>query len=78
MKYIVQKTQETTIYLCRYSKDVHRTKYQALTITRLTHSPYTTQIARIRCYFFRVRTQDVHEQQPYANMAAYWQSRVQS
>ena len=24
----------------RYSKDVHRTKYQALTITRLTHSPY--------------------------------------
>ena len=37
---------ETTIYLCRYSKDVHRTKCQALTIVRLTHSPYTTKIAR--------------------------------
>ena len=33
------------------SKDVHRTKSQTLTITRLTHSPYTTKIARIRrCY----------------------------
>ena len=34
----------------RYSTDVHRTKCKALTITRLTHSPYTTKIARIRCY----------------------------
>ena len=33
---------------CRYSKDVHRTKCKALTITRLTHSPYTTKIARVR------------------------------
>ena len=39
-----------TIYLCRYSKDVHRTKCQALTTPSLTRSPYTTQIARIRCY----------------------------
>ena len=57
-----EKTRKTTIYLCQYSKDVHRTKCQALTITRLTHSPYTltitrlthspytTKIARIRCY----------------------------
>uniref|UniRef100_A0A8C4ZFI8 Thyroglobulin n=1 Tax=Gadus morhua TaxID=8049 RepID=A0A8C4ZFI8_GADMO len=35
---------ETTIYRCRCSKDVHGTKCQALTITRLTHSPYTTKI----------------------------------
>ena len=28
--------------LCRYSEDVHRTKRQALTITRLTRSLYTT------------------------------------
>ena len=27
-----------------------RTKCQALTIARLTHSPYATKIARIRCY----------------------------
>ena len=27
-----------TIYRCRYIKDVHRTKCQTLTITRLTHS----------------------------------------
>ena len=37
------------LYLCLYSKDVHRTKWQALTIARLTHSLYT-EIARIRCY----------------------------
>ena len=30
------------------SKDVHRTKRQALTIVKLTHSRYTTKIARIR------------------------------
>ena len=41
---------ETTVYLCHYSKDVHRTKCQALSITRLTHSPYITEIARIRRY----------------------------
>ena len=34
--------------LCQYSKDIHRTKCQALTITRLTHSPLTTKIARTR------------------------------
>ena len=39
-----------TIYLCLYSKNVHRTKCQALTIAKLTHSPYTTKIARKRCY----------------------------
>ena len=33
---------ETQIYRCRYSKDVHRTKCQALTITRLTHSTVHT------------------------------------
>ena len=32
------------------SKDVQRTKCQALTIVRLTHSPYTTKIARKRCH----------------------------
>ena len=39
-----------TINRCRYSKDVHRYKCQALTITRLSHSLYKTKIARIRCY----------------------------
>ena len=29
-------------YICWCSKDVHGKKCQALTITRLTHSPYTT------------------------------------
>ena len=37
------------IYCCLCSKEVHRTKCQALTTARLTHSPYTTKIARIRC-----------------------------
>ena len=46
-EYICQKT---TIYLCRYRKAVHRTTCQALTITRFSHSPYTTEIARIRFY----------------------------
>ena len=41
---------ETTIYLCWYSKEVHRTKCKALTIARLTHTLYTTKMARIRCY----------------------------
>ena len=31
-----------TIYRCRFSKDVHRTKCKALIIVRLTHSLYTT------------------------------------
>ena len=34
-----------TLYHCRYSKDVRRTEWQALTIAtiaRFTHSPYTT------------------------------------
>ena len=44
------RRRERTIYLCGYSKDVHRTKCQALTITRLTHSLYTTEIVRIRRY----------------------------
>ena len=38
------------MYHCWNSKDVHRTKYQVLTIVRLTHSQYTTKIARMRCY----------------------------
>ena len=42
------RRRETTICLCLYSKDVHRTKCQALIITRLTHSPYSTKIARIK------------------------------
>ena len=49
LQYIFQK-KETTIYRCRYSKDVHRSKWQTLIITRLTHSPYTTKIAMIRRY----------------------------
>ena len=35
----LSEERETTIYRCRYSKDVQRTKCQALTIPRLTHSP---------------------------------------
>ena len=38
------------MYRCQYIKDVHRTKSQALTFARLTPSPYTTKIARIRRY----------------------------
>ena len=34
----------------QYRTDIHRNKCQALTVARLTHSPYTTNIARIRCY----------------------------
>ena len=37
-----------TIYRCWYSK--YRTKCPSLTIARLTHSLYTTKMARIRCY----------------------------
>ena len=36
--------------ICPNSKDVHRTKYRAFTITRLTHFLYTAKIARIRYY----------------------------
>ena len=39
-----------TIYCWWYRKNVCRNKFQALTIVRLTHSPYTTKLARIRCY----------------------------
>ena len=46
----LSEERETTIYRCRYIKDVHRSKCQAPTIARLTPSPYTTKIARIRCY----------------------------
>ena len=54
---------ETRIYLCWYSKDVHRTKCQAIKIARLSHSPYTTHIARVRCYTMLstiFKCQDVH------------------
>ena len=47
--YICQK-KASTIYSCRCSKHVHRTKCQALTIARLTHSLYATKTARIRRY----------------------------
>ena len=46
----LSEERETIIYLWGYSKDVDRTKCQALTTTRLTHSPFTIQIARIRRY----------------------------
>ena len=46
----MSEKRETTIYRCGYSRDIHRTMCQALTITRLTHSPYATKIGRIRCY----------------------------
>ena len=36
-KYNKSEEGETTIYLCRYSKDVHRTKDQALTISMVTY-----------------------------------------
>ena len=49
-KYICQKKEKKRIYHCRYIENVHRTKCQALTITRLTHSLYATKIARIRRY----------------------------
>ena len=38
------------IYIEGVCKDVHRTQCSALTIVWLTLSPYTTKIARIRCY----------------------------
>ena len=47
-EHVLSEERETTMHLCGYSEDVHRTKWQALTIARLTHSPYTTEIARIR------------------------------
>ena len=40
----LSEARETKIYRCWYSKDVHRTKCQALAIVRIT-----TKIARIRC-----------------------------
>ena len=49
-RFILSEEGGTTMYLCRYSKDVHRNKYRALPIARLTSSPYTTKTARIRCY----------------------------
>ena len=42
----LSEEREKTIYCCRYSKD----KCQALTIVRLTHSPYTIKITRIGHY----------------------------
>ena len=45
--YNKSKVKETTLYLCRCSKDV-RTKCQALTIARLTHSLNPTERVRIR------------------------------
>ena len=47
-KYICQKEKQQ--YICQYIKDVHKTRCQALTIVRLTPSPYTTKIAMSRCY----------------------------
>ena len=49
-KYICQKKENNIVVTCRYSKDVDRTKCQALTIVRITPSLYTTKRARIRCY----------------------------
>ena len=47
----LSEEREKTIYCCRYSKD----KCQALTIVRLTHSPYTIKITRtlhnVKYYF---------------------------
>ena len=48
------------IYRCRYSKDVHGTKCKAPTTARLTHSPCTTKIARIRCYTTKYYNQRPH------------------
>ena len=49
-----------TIHRCQYSKDVDRTKCKALPIARLTQSPYTTKLARIRlvdrCLQCNIRT----------------------
>ena len=42
----MSEERETTIYLCRYSNNVHRNKSQDLAFDRLTHSLYTTKIAR--------------------------------
>ena len=50
-KYICQKKEKQYIARYRrYSKDVHRTECQEPSITRLTHSLYTTKIARIIRY----------------------------
>ena len=48
-----------TIYCYRYSKDAHRNKCKALTIARLTHSPYTATMARIRCYTCAIIKYDI-------------------
>ena len=48
---IVDMSEEgATIYRWRYSKVVCRNTCQELTIAKLLHSPYTTKIARFRCY----------------------------
>ena len=47
-KDMYQKKEKQQYIRCRYTKDVHRTKWQALTIARLNLSPYTTKIERIR------------------------------
>ena len=65
---------ETTIYRCRYSKDDHRTKCQALTIVSLTHSPYTTKIARIRCYTMLSTVIECQDVRP--TMSAYIKQRI--
>ena len=50
LQYVHLSEERETIYRCRYSKDVHRTKCQALTIIRLTHFAYPTKITRTSCY----------------------------
>ena len=43
----VRRKRNYNIDRCRYSKDVNINKCQALTIAKLTHFPYTTNIATI-------------------------------
>ena len=45
---------------------------QALTITRLTHSPYTTKIARIRCDVYGAKGMGVAPHIPLTNYIYNW------
>ena len=64
-----------TIHSCRYSKDAHRTKCQALTITRLTHPLCTTEIARIIIILIIIFYPFV-SRAPFLPTQAYKRSRV--
>ena len=71
------KRNNNIYHRCRYSKDVHRNKCQALTITMLTNSLYKTKRARRRWYttwyFYSYICQNVQH-----SISAYIKCRVDS